>query len=94
MAAVQDPAFWKRFSVAVHQQDEEKAHMSDGRSMSTVSSTPQLKHTGSWLERNQRKQRRTRIFGWLIAFSFVIVIAAIVLVLLWFSKVGPFKDRL
>jgi hypothetical protein len=45
MAAVQDPAFWKRFSVAVHQQDEEKANMSDGGSMSTVSSTPQLKHT-------------------------------------------------
>ena len=45
MAAVQDPAFWKRFSVAVHIQDEEKGNTLDDGSMSTASSRPQLKHT-------------------------------------------------
>jgi len=47
----------------------------------------------SWLERNRKKQRRTRIIGWFIAFGFLGVIAAIVLVLLWFAKVGPFKQH-
>jgi len=42
MAAVRDPAFWKRFSVAVHL-DEEKGTISDATSTSTGSSGNQLK---------------------------------------------------
>ncbi|KIX07988.1 uncharacterized protein Z518_02642 [Rhinocladiella mackenziei CBS 650.93] len=92
MAGVRDPAFWRRFSMAVHL-DEEKATIPDARSASTTSSRAPLKHADSWLERNRRKQRRTRIVGWIIAFGFLALIAAIVLVLLWFSKVGPFKSK-
>jgi len=44
------------------------------------------------LERHRKKQRRTRIVGCLIALGFLIGIAAVVLVLLWLSKVGPFKN--
>lgn len=33
------------------------------------------------------------VVGWVIALGLVLVVAAIVLVLLWFSKVGPFKDK-
>ncbi|EXJ66630.1 uncharacterized protein A1O5_10301, partial [Cladophialophora psammophila CBS 110553] len=91
MAGVRDPAFWRRFSMAVHL-DEEKANISDTRSNSTASSTRALRHTETWLERNRKKQRRTRILGCTIALGFIVVIAAIVLVLLWFAKVGPFKD--
>ncbi|KIW30881.1 uncharacterized protein PV07_02573 [Cladophialophora immunda] len=91
-AGVRDPAFWKRFSMAVHL-DEEKANISETRSTSTASSTAPLRHTETWLERNRRKQRRTRIIGCLIALAFIAVIVAVVLVLLWFAKVGPFKDK-
>ncbi|KAL6253111.1 hypothetical protein RBB50_000832 [Rhinocladiella similis] len=91
MAGVRDPAFWRRFSMAVHM-DEEKGNISDSRSTSTSSSNGGLKHTATWLERHRKKQRRTRIVGWLIALSFLIVIAAIVLVVLWFLNVGPFKN--
>ncbi|KIW19102.1 hypothetical protein PV08_03394 [Exophiala spinifera] len=90
MAGVRDPAFWRRFSMAVHM-DEEKANMSDSGSASSSSSHGGLKHTATWLERNRKKQRRTMIVGWLIALSFLIVAAAVVLVILWVLNVGPFK---
>lgn len=47
----------------------------------------------TWLERNRKKQRQTRILGWVITFGFLIIIAAIVLIVLWFLKVGPFKEK-
>ena len=45
----------------------------------------------TWLERNRKKQRQTRILGWVIVFGLLIIVAAIVLIVLWFLKVGPFK---
>jgi hypothetical protein len=45
MAGVQDPAFWKRFSVAVHLQDEEKGISQIERSASAAPTRPPLKHT-------------------------------------------------
>ncbi|KIW54974.1 hypothetical protein PV05_07294 [Exophiala xenobiotica] len=92
MSGVRDPAFWRRFSMAVHL-DEEKGNISDSRSTSTASSKAALKHADTWLERHRKKQRRTMVVGWVIALGLVLVVAAIVLVLLWFSKVGPFKDK-
>ncbi|KIW84788.1 hypothetical protein Z517_00176 [Fonsecaea pedrosoi CBS 271.37] len=91
-AGVRDPAFWRRFSMAVHL-DEEKGTISDTRSNSTASSTAPLRHTDTWLERNRKKQRRTRMIGCFIAISFILAIVGIVLVLLWWAKVGPFKDK-
>ena len=44
MSGVRDPAFWRRFSMAVHL-DEEKGNISDSRSTSTASSKAALKHT-------------------------------------------------
>jgi len=73
--------------------DEEKGTISDTRSNSTASSKAVLKHTDTWLDRNRKKQRRTHVFGWLIALLFLVIVAGIVMVLLWYSKVGPFKDR-
>ncbi|EXJ87406.1 hypothetical protein A1O3_04366 [Capronia epimyces CBS 606.96] len=90
MAGVRDPAFWRRFSMAVHL-DEEKGTMSDSRS--SAPSAKALTHTDSWLERTRKKQRRTRILGWVIALGFVILIAVVVMLLLWLAKVGPFKQK-
>ncbi|KIV97313.1 hypothetical protein PV10_01075 [Exophiala mesophila] len=89
MAGVRDPAFWRRFSMAVHL-DEEKANISDAQSTSSSSSRLTLKHTDTWLERNRRKQRRTCYLGWFIAIGFATTIAGIVVVLLWLLKVSPF----
>lgn len=44
MAGVRDPEFWRRFSMAVHL-DEEKGNISDSRSTSTASSRAPLKHS-------------------------------------------------
>lgn len=44
MAVVRDPQFWRRFSMAVHL-DEEKGAIADHISTSTSSSKSQLKHT-------------------------------------------------
>jgi hypothetical protein len=44
MAGVRDPAFWRRFSMAVHM-DEEKGNISDSKSTSTVSTRAQIQHT-------------------------------------------------
>lgn len=45
----------------------------------------------TWLERNRKKQRRTRILGWVIALVFVLAVAGIVVVLLWLLKLAPFN---
>jgi len=50
-----------------------------------------LSPSDTWLERNRKKQRQTRILGWVIVFGLLIIVAAIVLIVLWFLKVGPFK---
>ncbi|EMC99848.1 hypothetical protein BAUCODRAFT_119418 [Baudoinia panamericana UAMH 10762] len=73
MAAVRDPAFWKRFSTAVHL-DEQKR--------------PELKHSDSWLERQQRKTARRRWICPLFWLAFLIIIAAIVAVIIWLLKSG------
>lgn len=47
MAGVRDPAFWKRFSIAVHL-DEEKGHVSNNiepKKVDTTESKPALAHT-------------------------------------------------
>ncbi|KAJ4505571.1 hypothetical protein HRR83_008570 [Exophiala dermatitidis] len=77
--------------MAVHL-DEEKATIPDSKSASSSSSKSGIKHTDSWLERTRKKQRRTHIIGWVIALGFLAVVAAVVLVFLWFAKVGPFDQ--
>lgn len=97
MAVTRDPAFWRRFSMAVHQ-DEEKhpvAPNSTSKSPSPSSSSSRsqgkVKIEETWLERNARKRRQSHLFGWLIALGFTVVICALVLVLLWYLKAGPWK---
>jgi hypothetical protein len=43
MAGVRDPAFWRRFSMAVHQDEEHK--LAPHPTMAAPSSRPELKHT-------------------------------------------------
>ena len=44
MATVRDPAFWRRFSVAVHL-DEEASSPTPSKTLSNTASYPELNHT-------------------------------------------------
>ncbi|KAK5165699.1 uncharacterized protein LTR77_008622 [Saxophila tyrrhenica] len=68
MAGVRDPAFWKRFSTAVHL-DEENANT--------------LKHSDSWLARQNRKRSRRTCICWIFWLCFLLLVAAIVGVIVW-----------
>ncbi|RMZ76236.1 hypothetical protein DV738_g5049, partial [Chaetothyriales sp. CBS 135597] len=89
MAVVRDPAFWKRFSIAVHL-DEEKGNFPDNQSASTGHSKQTLKHTDSWLERTRKKQRRAWILGCVIALLVIATIVAAIFVIMFFLKIGIF----
>ncbi|KAK4626620.1 hypothetical protein CLAFUW4_03961 [Fulvia fulva] len=74
MAVPRDPAFWKRFSVAVHEDEE--------------TGTQELKSPDSWLARqNKKKSQRTYCcYGFWI--GFLIFIAAVVAVIIWLLSSG------
>ncbi|KAL1297610.1 hypothetical protein AAFC00_006171 [Neodothiora populina] len=77
MTGVRDPQFWKRFSVAVHQDDEEWL-AADGKR--------ELKESDQWLIRTQKKKRGNYalvcIIFWLLLSAIVagVVITIVVLI--------------
>ncbi|KAH9828500.1 hypothetical protein Tdes44962_MAKER02419, partial [Teratosphaeria destructans] len=79
MAGVRDPAFWKRFSYAVHLDEEQGIPRHE------------LKNSDTWLARQQRKTSRRAwvcpIF-WLLFFG---VLAAVVIVIIWALNAGAFE---
>ncbi|KAK4539397.1 hypothetical protein LTR36_010960 [Oleoguttula mirabilis] len=73
-----DPAFWKRFSYAVHM-DEEKA--------------PEVQQSDSWLGRQQRKRsRRASYICCAFWIFFLLFIAGVVAVVIWLLKSGVLKN--
>ncbi|KAF2198414.1 hypothetical protein GQ43DRAFT_163094 [Delitschia confertaspora ATCC 74209] len=74
--AVRDPAFWRRFSVAVHQDEEAQANR------------PDLKHTDSWLERQRQKESRRACMCWVFWLCFIAVIAGVVIAMLYLKSRG------
>ncbi|MCJ1258413.1 hypothetical protein MMC24_006246 [Lignoscripta atroalba] len=91
MAAVRDPAFWKRFSKAVHL-DEEASSASTQPTISSPSSHLELKHSESWLDRQHKKRRRNYYTMCLFSLLFVLVVALVVVVLVWLSRHGWFMN--
>ncbi|KAF2093629.1 hypothetical protein NA57DRAFT_61335 [Rhizodiscina lignyota] len=91
MAVVRDPSFWRRFSMAVHL-DEEHADgapaTSSSESTSSSRSRPQLKHAESWLERQQKKSKRRTCICWLFWMCFFGFVAGVVIVVLWLKTSG------
>ncbi|PWY78088.1 hypothetical protein BO94DRAFT_626675 [Aspergillus sclerotioniger CBS 115572] len=77
MALVRDPAFWKRFSAAIHLDEEAKAG-TDQRKPSIWSDT--------WIQSQRQKKRRTFICGFLIFLIIALFAAAIVVVILWLKS--------
>ncbi|PYH53613.1 uncharacterized protein BO96DRAFT_344762 [Aspergillus niger CBS 101883] len=77
MALVRDPAFWKRFSAAIHLDEEAKTE--------TGAKKPTI-WTDHWIEAQRQKRRRTFICGILIFLIVAIIVAAIVVVILWLKS--------
>ncbi|KAJ5876321.1 uncharacterized protein N7529_001905 [Penicillium soppii] len=78
MALVRDPFFWKRFSTAVHLDEESKA-------VDLESKAQKAQDTQSWLARQRRKRKRSIIWGFVIFFSIVFAIIAGI-VIWWLAK--------
>ncbi|KAF2666160.1 hypothetical protein BT63DRAFT_427944, partial [Microthyrium microscopicum] len=75
---IRDPAFWRRFSVAVHQDEEQGVRPGAGSPLH-----PQLKHSDSWLDAQKRKRTRHAWICWLFWLCFFGLIVGVVLIVLW-----------
>ncbi|KAJ5177347.1 uncharacterized protein N7500_000046 [Penicillium coprophilum] len=83
MALVRDPYFWKRFSTAVHMDEESKA----------ANQGTKTKHdAASWLSSEQRKSKRSIIWGCVI-FLVVVLIIIVSVVLSWLAKNNWLQPR-
>nr|OQO30765.1 hypothetical protein B0A51_02461 [Rachicladosporium sp. CCFEE 5018] len=76
MSGVRDPAFWKRFSVAVHM-DEEAAP-----------TRPDLKHSDSWLARQHRKKSRRTWVCWAFWILIPAFVAGVIIAVIWVLQSG------
>lgn len=97
MALVRDPYFWKRFSTAVHLEEEGKSdHESatpvkyashimfkSGEIVANMSFT--FREPDSWLERERRKRKRSLIWGFVIFFGVILLVTGGVIVW-WLAK--------
>ncbi|KAJ9636323.1 hypothetical protein H2201_003483 [Coniosporium apollinis] len=82
MAVVRDPAFWRRFSMAVHMDEE-------AQTQSASSPTrPNLKHSDSWLSRQEKKRSRRTCICWIFWLCFFSFVAGLVIVILWLKTSG------
>ncbi|KAF2841064.1 hypothetical protein M501DRAFT_971739 [Patellaria atrata CBS 101060] len=80
MGNVLDPNFWRRFSAAVHQDEEaQKARTRGGN---------------SWLERQKRKKSRRTYICWTFWLCFAILVAGLVAVIIWLKNKGVFNKDL
>jgi hypothetical protein len=88
MTLVRDQFFWKRFSTAVHMDEEAKA-VDQGTQTTPAPYAPPSFHLTpprtSWLLREQRKRKRSIIYGFIIFFAVIFAVAASVIVW-WLAK--------
>ncbi|KAB8222376.1 hypothetical protein BDV33DRAFT_168948 [Aspergillus novoparasiticus] len=78
MALVRDPAFWRRFSRAIHLDEEAKASKTENKS--------RVIYSDDWILKQRKKRRRWICCGFLIFAAFAIVVAGAVVVLWWFHS--------
>ncbi|KAK0665053.1 hypothetical protein DIS24_g175 [Lasiodiplodia hormozganensis] len=93
MATVRDPNFWKRFSAAIHMDEEAKAGMEKevGQSSdSKKSSRPKLEPSESWLDRERVKRKRRNYMCWGFWVGFLSFIAGLAVLIVWLDNTGVF----
>lgn len=88
MGLVRDPAFWRRFSTAVHLDEESKAPYYATTTSIPSPGTPPLKRQDSWLARQEGKKRRRTYICWAFWLGFAGLVAGIVIVVLWLKASG------
>ncbi|KAK4975622.1 hypothetical protein LTR28_009123 [Elasticomyces elasticus] len=101
MSGVRDPAFWRRFSIAVHL--DEEASLGTGASASPGEKRPKLEHANrtlandrnpfigssdSWLGRQQKKRSKRACICWAFWLCFLAFVAAIIVLVLWLVQSG------
>ncbi|KAF2090151.1 hypothetical protein K490DRAFT_54554 [Saccharata proteae CBS 121410] len=101
MALVRDPAFWKRFSVAVHQDeevaaaalahDQQQQQQAQPDKKQTKVSAREPRHSDSWLERQKQKRARRTAICWAFWIGFFAFVAGVVVLVLWLKKSGAFE---
>ncbi|GAB7322203.1 hypothetical protein MBLNU13_g03207t1 [Cladosporium sp. NU13] len=79
MAGVRDPAFWKRFSVAVHMDEEQGEKLG-----------AQYKDPDSWLARQNSKKKNRTMVCWCFWIFFIAFVTAVVGVIIWLVESGTF----
>ncbi|KAL5411903.1 hypothetical protein PMIN04_010059 [Paraphaeosphaeria minitans] len=80
--AVQDPNFWKRFSIAVHQDDAAKQELAEHA---------ELKHSDSWLEGQRRKRRHRAWVCWTFWICLLLLVGGAVTAVLVLKSKGIIK---
>ncbi|KAH8603076.1 hypothetical protein B0O99DRAFT_498474 [Bisporella sp. PMI_857] len=71
MGLVRDPAFWKRFSTAVH-----RAETFDSEKGAKSPSSFNMKNEDQWLVQQHREKRRCRVICVSITLAVIIVVTA------------------
>ncbi|KAF2224794.1 hypothetical protein BDZ85DRAFT_280015 [Elsinoe ampelina] len=90
MATVRDPAFWKRFSTAVHLNDVESTAGS-ATSSPTLNKRPTLDHQDSWLDRQQKKSKKRTMICWLFWIGLLLFSAIVTAVVIYLIKSGTMQ---
>ncbi|RAH77701.1 hypothetical protein BO86DRAFT_295325, partial [Aspergillus japonicus CBS 114.51] len=77
-----DPAFWRRFSLAIHLDEESKA------------STPEKEVTlwDNWIKGQERKRKRTILCGFLIFFLIALFVVGVIVVVVWLNAHHWLRD--
>ncbi|PWY77068.1 hypothetical protein BO70DRAFT_397956 [Aspergillus heteromorphus CBS 117.55] len=84
MALVRDPAFWRRFSLAIHLDEEAKG--SDEHKDAHLWSN-------NWIKKQRQKRKRTLLYGFLIFLIIVLICAGIVVVILWLKSRNWLQEK-
>ncbi|KAL4783436.1 hypothetical protein BJX76DRAFT_357991 [Aspergillus varians] len=75
MTLVRDPWFWRRFSRAVHLDEEVRSPTEEKKS--TIWSD-------NWLSNQNRKRRKSAFCGCVICFAVAVFVAAVSVAIWWF----------
>ncbi|KZF22445.1 hypothetical protein L228DRAFT_268909 [Xylona heveae TC161] len=86
MALIRDPAFWRRFSMAIHQDEEASIRSPTG------SGSYELKQD-TWLARQQKKNKRRTILCWAFWILLLLAIGAVVVVI-WLLSTHRIKIKI
>ncbi|PYH91099.1 hypothetical protein BO71DRAFT_333001 [Aspergillus ellipticus CBS 707.79] len=90
MALVRDPAFWRRFSLAIHLDEEAKG--SNEHKDAHLWSCLTTKCRDNWIRKQRQKTKRTLLCGFMIFLILALICAAIVVVILWLKSRNWFKE--